>query len=744
MSITPPRDTLDAIIKAEHGDPFAVLGMHPDGPKGEWVVRAFLPGVDKIQVLHRDTGAVVADLEQVHEDGFFAGSLGSKHKQRFAYRLRATQGVHTWDMDDPYGFLTVLGDLDVYLFGEGTHLRPYEKLGAHLTELGGVSGTTFAVWAPNAKRVAVVGDFNDWDGRRHPMRLRSGVGIWEIFIPGVGPGAKYKFEIKDANGSRLPLKMDPYSFATELRPKTASLVYEENDYQWGDEQWMASRNQRSHRRAPISVYEVHLGSWRRVANEENRFLTYRELAEQLIPYVKDMGFTHIELLPISEHPFDGSWGYQPIGLYAPTSRFGSPADFKYFVDCCHQAEIGVLLDWVPAHFPTDQHGLGQFDGTALYEHADPRQGFHRDWNTLIYNFGRREVANFILGNALFWLERYHIDGLRVDAVASMLYLDYSRKEGEWIPNKYGGRENLESIDLLRRMNELTYTELSGAMSVAEESTAWPAVTLPVYLGGLGFGFKWNMGWMNDSLRYIGRDPVYRRYHHNELTFSLVYAFSENFLLPLSHDEVVHGKGSILARMPGDAWRQFANLRAYYAFMWTHPGKKLLFMGCEFAQGREWNHDAGLEWHLLDTHFHAGVQQLVRDLNRLYLNLPALHERDCESEGFLWIQADDSENSVFSFLRLGGEDATPVVVACNMTPNVRSGYRIGVPTAGFYTELLNTDAEIYAGSNVGNGGGVQTEPMPWLGQPHSLFVTLPPLGTVIFQQRLEEEQPSLLP
>ncbi|MEZ5585427.1 MAG: 1,4-alpha-glucan branching protein GlgB, partial [Candidatus Competibacteraceae bacterium] len=529
---------------------------------------------EQVQVLHRDTGEVVADLERIHQDGLFAGSLGSRYKQRFAYRLRVTQGGHTWDMDDPYGFLTVLGDLDVYLMGEGTHLRPYEKLGAHLTELGGVSGTTFAVWAPNAKRVAVVGDFNDWDGRRHPMRLRGGVGIWEIFIPGAGLGAKYKFEIKDANGTRLPLKMDPYSFATELRPKTASLVYAENDYDWGDDEWMTSRNLRSHRRAPIAVYEVHLGSWKRVPEQDNRFMTYRELADELIPYVQDMGFTHIELLPISEHPFDGSWGYQPIGLYAPTSRFGSPADFKYFVDRCHQAGIGVLLDWVPAHFPSDQHGLGQFDGTALYEHADPRQGYHRDWNTLIYNFGRREVANFLLGNALFWLERYHIDGLRVDAVASMLYLDYSRKEGEWIPNKYGGRENLEAIDLLRRMNELAYTEQTGAMTVAEESTAWPAVTLPVYLGGLGFGFKWNMGWMNDSLRYIGRDPVYRRYHHNELTFSLVYAFSENFLLPLSHDEVVHGKGSILARMPGDAWRQFANLRAYYAFMWTHPGKKL--------------------------------------------------------------------------------------------------------------------------------------------------------------------------
>jgi len=740
MNIIPPQSILDAIIKAEHGDPFAVLGMHPDGSKGEWVVRAFLPGVDKVQVLHRDSGEVVADLEQVHKDGFFAGSLGSK--QRFAYRLRATQGGHTWDMDDPYSFLTVLGDLDVYLMGEGTHLRPYEKLGAHLAELGGVNGTTFAVWAPNAKRVAVVGDFNDWDGRRHPMRLRSGVGIWEIFIPGAGPGAKYKFEIKDANGARLPLKMDPYSFATELRPQTASLVYEENDYQWDDEQWMANRHLRSHRRAPISVYEVHLGSWKRMAEQDNRFLTYRELAEQLIPYVKDMGFTHIELLPISEHPFDGSWGYQPIGLYAPTSRFGSPADFKYFVDRCHQAGIGVLLDWVPAHFPSDQHGLGRFDGTALYEHADPRQGFHRDWNTLIYNFGRREVANFILGNALFWLERYHIDGLRVDAVASMLYLDYSRNEGEWIPNKYGGRENLETIDLLRRMNELTYTELSGAMSVAEESTSWPAVTLPVYLGGLGFGFKWNMGWMNDSLRYIGRDPIYRRYHHHELSFSLVYAFNENFVLPLSHDEVVHGKGSILARMPGDTWRQFANLRAYYAFMWTHPGKKLMFMGCEFAQGREWNHDAGLEWQLLDSQWHSGVQQLVRDLNRLYLSLPALHERDCESEGFLWIQADDSENSIFSFLRLGGEDATPVVVVCNLTPNVRSGYRIGVPSAGFYTELLNTDAEIYGGSNVGNGGGVHTESMPWLNQPHSLFITLPPLGTVVFQQCIEDKPPTL--
>ncbi|MCP5420233.1 MAG: 1,4-alpha-glucan branching protein GlgB [Gammaproteobacteria bacterium] len=738
MSIIPSKTLIDAIVTGEHGDPFAVLGMHPAGPGGTWVVRAFLPSVDRVQVLHHDTGAVAGDLERIHPEGLFAGALDSQYRERFAYRLRVTRDGHTWDMDDPYGFLTVLGDLDVHLMGEGAHLRPYEKLGSHLTELGGVSGATFAVWAPNAKRVAVVGDFNDWDGRRHPMRLRGGVGIWEIFIPAVGPGAKYKFEVKDANGARLPLKMDPYSFATEMRPQTASLVYAENDYSWGDDEWLIGRKRHSHRRAPITIYEVHLGSWKRVAGQGDRFMTYRELAEELIPYVRDIGFTHIELLPISEHPFDGSWGYQPIGLYAPTSRFGSPSDFKYFVDRCHQAGIGVLLDWVPAHFPSDPHGLGRFDGTALYEHADPRQGFHHDWNTLIYNFGRREVANFLLGNALFWLERYHIDGLRVDAVASMLYLDYSRREGEWIPNQYGGRENLEAIGLLRRMNELAYTELSGAITVAEESTAWPAVTLPVYLGGLGFGFKWNMGWMHDSLRYIARDPIHRRYHHNELTFSLVYAFNENFVLSLSHDEVVHGKGSILARMPGDAWRQFANLRAYYGFMWTHPGKKLLFMGCEFAQGREWNHDAGLDWHLLDISWHVGVQRLVRDLNRLYRTLPALYERDSEAEGFRWIQADDSENSVVAFLRQGGPDTLPVVVVCNLTPNVRAAYQLGVPGLGFYAELLNTDAEYYGGSNVGNRGGVRAEPEPWLGQPCSLFVTLPPLSTVVFQRRVEDE------
>ncbi len=729
MSIAPPKTVINALLNAEHGDPFAVLGMHEDGPDGTLVVRTFQPGATAVAVLEADSGALVGHLEQVHPDGLFAGALQGR-KQRFAYRLRVSRDSVTRELYDPYGFLNVLGEMDLYLLGEGKLRRAYEKLGAHPMELGGVPGVAFAVWAPNARRVAVVGDFNQWDGRRHPMRLRSGVGIWEIFIPELGEGERYKFEIKGPRGERLPLKMDPYSFAQEMRPQTASLVQRTDHFTWNDEAWLAARVQHSDRAAPIAIYEVHLGSWKR--GENNRFLSYRELAEELVSYVKEMGFTHIELLPISEHPFDGSWGYQTLGLFAPTSRFGSPEDFQFFMNTCHEAGIGVLLDWVPAHFPTDEHGLGWFDGTALYEHADPRQGYHRDWSTLIYNFGRNEVTNFLLSNALFWLDRYHIDGFRVDAVASMLYLDYSRAEGEWVPNKYGGRENLEAIDLLRRMNELTYGEHPGITTVAEESTAWPAVSRPVYLGGLGFGYKWNMGWMHDTLSYMSRDPIYRRYHHHELTFGLLYAFGENFVLPLSHDEVVHGKRSLLGRMPGDTWRQFANLRAYYGFMWTHPGKKLLFMGGEFGQGREWNHDTGLDWHLLDIDWHAGVQRLVRDLNHLYRNLPALHQYDCEPQGFTWIQADDAESSIYAYLRQGDPTTAPVVVVCNFAPVARYGYRLGVPQPGFYAERLNTDATLYGGSNVGNAGGAYSQAMPWLGQPYSILATVPPLATVVFE------------
>ena len=605
-------------------------------------------------------------------------------------------------------------------------------MGAQVIELDGVQGVSFAVWAPNARRVAVVGDFNGWDGRCHPLRLRHECGVWEIFIPGIGEGECYKYEIKGAHGELLPLKADPYGFAAEHPPRTASVVRRTDNFEWDDDAWMEQRTRRQDRSAPISIYELHLGSWRRDVEDGNRYLTYRELAVQLIPYIKEMGFTHIELLPISEFPFDGSWGYQPIGMFAPTSRFGTPEDFKYFIESCHKAEIGVLIDWVPGHFPTDPHGLGHFDGTHLYEHEDPRQGFHQDWNTLIYNYGRSEVANYLLNNALFWLDRYHIDGLRVDAVASMLYLDYSREEGEWVPNQYGGNENLEAIAFLRRMNELVYEKLGGVMTAAEESTSWPGVSHPTYLGGLGFGYKWNMGWMHDSLGYIGKEPVHRRYHHNEMTFGLLYAFAENFILPLSHDEVVHGKGSLLARMPGDSWQQFANLRAYYGFMWSHPGKKLLFMGGEFGQGREWNHDQGLDWHLLDVHWHEGVRRLVSDLNALYKDLPALHQRDCEAGGFQWIKANDADESVFVFLRRGDPVSAPVVVVCNFTPILRENYQVGVPDEGFYSERLNTDAGVYGGSNQGNSGGIGSVSTSWDGMPHSISITLPPLSTVIFE------------
>ena len=734
-----PATVILAIVGADYEDPFAVRGLHPMGSKGRWVIRTFQPGADRVQLIHAETGAVLAELDLEHRAGLYSATVRG-HTEPFPYRLRVTWGDFSEDLEDPYRFPPVLGELDTHLLTEGKHLRPFEKLGAHPMTMDGVPGVAFAVWAPGARRVAVVGDFNSWDGRRHPMRLRQECGVWEIFIPGVERGAHYKYEIKGANGDLLPLKTDPYAFWCDRPPQNAARVYGEDGFQWTDEQWLAERQAAGGRDAAISTYEVHLGSWRRVADDGNRYMSYRELAEQLVPYVKSMGFTHIELLPITEYPFDGSWGYQPIGLYAPTSRFGTPTDFKYFVNACHAAGIGILLDWVPGHFPTDAHGLGLFDGTHLYEHADPRQGFHQDWNTLIYNYGRNEVRNYLVGNALFWIEHYHLDGLRVDAVASMLYLDYSRKQGEWIPNKYGGRENLEAIDLLRQVNEELYGAHPGVMMVAEESTAWPGVSRPVYLGGLGFGYKWNMGWMHDTLDYIGHDPIHRRYHHDHLTFGLIYAFSENFVLPLSHDEVVHGKGSLLSRMSGDAWQQFANLRAYFGFMWTHPGKKLLFMGGEFAQGLEWNHDTGLEWGLLEVHWHKGVQRLVRDLNRLYGSVPAMHEKDCEPEGFEWIEASDSEQSVLAYLRNGKTGSPPVVVVCNFTPEPRHGYRIGVPTAGFYTELLNTDALEYGGSGVGSGSGIVSEATISQGRPHSLLLSLPPLATLILE--LSDEEPSV--
>jgi 1,4-alpha-glucan branching enzyme len=723
----PPRDAVDAIVKGVHWNPFGVLGPHK--VPGGIAVRAFVPDADELFAVERQNGKIIAALDRMDEAGFFSGIVTERERPP-AYLLRARRRSDLWDFEDPYRFSPLIGDLDNYLLGEGRHNRLWERLGAHLVEHQGVAGTHFAVWAPNAKRVSVVSDFNFWDGRRHPMRVHPGTGIWEIFLPGIDEGTIYKYEILSADDKLLPLKADPFGFGGELRPKTASVVRRIDAFDWGDAEWLASRKAKQAVDAPISIYEVHLGSWRR--GEHNRFLSYDELADQLIPYVAEMGFSHIELLPITEYPFDGSWGYQPIGLFAPTARFGEPAAFARFVDRCHRAGIGVLLDWVAGHFPADEHGLANFDGTALYEHADPRQGFHQDWNTLIFNYGRPEVANYLHASALFWLGVYHLDGLRVDAVASMLYLDYSRKEGEWVPNRHGGRENLEAIDFLKRANELVYGADDSVMTVAEESTAWPGVSRPTWSGGLGFGFKWNMGWMHDTLVYMSKDPVHRRWHHHEMTFGLLYAFSENFVLPLSHDEVVHGKGSILGRMPGDAWQRFANLRAYYAFMWGHPGKKLLFMGQEFAQGPEWNADKSLDWHLLGIGWHKGIQTLVKDLNRLYRDEAALYQLDCVSGGFEWLEANEAETSILAWLRKGKAGAAPVIVVCNFTPAPRENYRLGLPMHGRWREILNTDAEIYGGSGMGNLGMIATEEVASQGRPFSARITLPPLATVWFR------------
>ncbi|HVI52509.1 MAG TPA: 1,4-alpha-glucan branching protein GlgB [Candidatus Sulfotelmatobacter sp.] len=719
---------VDSVLGARHGNPFAFLGPHVVG--GDCHVRTVQPRAVRVWVVDADGETVIAELERLRVEGFFAGPTG--RADIFSYRLKLDFGNgHSRVVDDPYRFPPVLGDLDLHLIGEGTHLHLYRRLGAHLAEMDGVAGVSFAVWAPNARRVSVVGDFNHWDGRVNPMRLRHGVGIWEIFIPEIGPGEVYKYEILGKDGQLLPQKADPYGFYAEVPPCTASVVYDLKSYDWNDQSWLERRQQAAQREAPISIYEVHLGSWKRVPDEGYRSLTYRELADDLGAYCQEMGFTHIELLPVHEHPFTGSWGYQPIGLYAPTSRFGSPDDFRYFVDRLHQLGVGVIIDWVAGHFPTDVHGLAWFDGTHLYEHADPRQGMHKDWNTLIFNYGRNEVCNYLYSNALFWLDEYHVDGLRVDAVASMLYLDYSREPGEWVPNRFGGNENLEAIEFLRRMNQVVYAEHPGAMTIAEESTAWPMVSRPVHLGGLGFGYKWNMGWMHDTLRYMGKDPIHRRYHHDDLTFGLLYAFHENFVLPLSHDEVVHGKGSVFGRMKGDRWQRFANLRAYYAFMFAHPGKKLLFMGQEFGQENEWNVDASLDWHLLNDPMHEGVRRCVKDLNRVYRDLPPLHSQDCEGRGFSWIDCNDRDNSVISWVR-HSDDGEIAVVVVNFTPVVREDYRLGVPRPGWYREVMNTDSDYYGGSNVGLDGGAQTDDIAWHGQPVSVPLRLPPLGALILK------------
>ena len=721
-----PSREVEALVAGRHGDPFAFLGMHK--ASAGIYVRAMLPDAERMAVINAASGEIAAQGERIHPAGFFVASMPDRNAP-FRYRLRVWRGGHWHEFDDIYRFPPVLGELDIHLLVEGNHLASYQKLGAHALLHDGVEGVAFAVWAPNAQRVSLVGDFNAWDGRRMPMRKRHAGGFWELFVPGLRPGHLYKYELLGAHGELLPLKADPHAERAEQPPGTASVIANPSRHVWQDGGWMNARAQRNDREAPIAIYEVHLASWRRP--EHGQYLSYRELAEQLVPYVADLGFTHIEVMPLTEYPFDGSWGYQPISLFAPTSRHGGPDDCRAFIDACHRAGLGLWLDWVPGHFPTDAHGLGRFDGTALYEHADPRQGLHRDWNTLIYNYGRREVTNFLLSSALYWMREYHIDGLRVDAVASMLYLDYSRNAGEWIPNLFGGRENLDAIAFLRRMNELVFGEQTGATTAAEESTAWPMVSRPVYVGGLGFGFKWNMGWMHDTLRYMSKDPIHRKYHHNDMTFGLLYAFHENFILPLSHDEVVHGKGSLLGRMPGDRWQRFANLRAYFAFMWTHPGKKLLFMGGEFGQEHEWNHDSGLDWHSLADPFHAGVQALMRDLNRLYRATPALYRLDCEPQGFSWIDAANGAESVLSYLRRGRGEHELAVIVCNFTPVPRHDYRIGVPRPVHYRERINTDASIYGGSGVGNAGGLDAEPHPMHGHACSLRLNLPPLGVLIF-------------
>ena len=713
---------VEAVVAGRHANPFAFLGLQE--VNGQWLLRAFIPHAEFVDAFPLD-GQPLGHLIPRHSAGFFEGKVDVDRRQPIRYRARNAGGE--WDVYDPYSFGPVLGPMDDYYIGEGSHLRLFDKLGAHEMEFEGIHGTHFAVWAPNAQRVSVVGLFNEWDGRRHPMRNRNG--IWEVFIPVLGTGTLYKYEIVARDGTVLPLKADPFARQSELRPRTASVVPDPTPFTWTDQRYMEERALKDWRRTPMSIYEVHLGSWRRRA--DGGFLTYAQLAEQLVPYAADMGYTHIELMPISEHPFDPSWGYQPTGLYAPTARHGEPADFARFVNAAHGAGLGVILDWVPAHFPTDAHGLARFDGTALYEHEDPRLGYHPDWNTAIYNFGRKEVQSFLLNNALYWLETFHIDGLRVDAVASMLYLDYSRNPGQWVPNKHGGNENLEAVEFLKRVNTEVYRLHPGAFMIAEESTSWPGVSHPAYTGGLGFGFKWNMGWMNDTLRYMRREPIHRKFHHHDLTFGMVYAFSENFVLPLSHDEVVHGKRSLLAKMPGDDWQQFANLRAYYALMWGHPGKKLLFMGQEFAQREEWSESRALDWWLLDAGMHEGVRRLVTDLNVAYRSLPALHARDCEPEGFEWAIGNDQQNSVLAFVRKA-PDADPVLVISNLTPVPREDYCVPLPQAGRWVERINTDAGWYSGSNTGNQGGVVAYPVEGRHWPAEAKVFLPPLSTLFLK------------
>lgn len=741
MNTTACMDEVYKIINAEHSDPSSILGMHMvelgSDCKKVPAIRCFLPNAREITAIDPKCGCIYP-MEMVHNSGFFE-VLAEDRPDFFQYKLEITDHAgNTFTTYDPYSFCPTISDFDLYLFNEGNHHRIYDKLGAHACKINGVNGTLFAVWAPCAKRVSVVGNFNQWDGRRHQMRLLGCSGVWELFIPDVCEGDIYKYEIKTQN-NELYTKSDPYAFYSELRPDTASVVCSLDKYQWKDEPWITGRDNSNIFEKPVSIYEVHLGSWARVPEEDCRFLTYSEYAQKLVSYVKEMGYTHIELLPVAEHPFDGSWGYQLTGYYSVTSRYGKPEDFMYLVDTCHRNGIGVIIDWVPAHFPKDGHGLARFDGTALYEHYDSKQGEHPDWGTHIFNYGRNEVKNFLISNAVFWFEKYHIDGLRVDAVASMLYLDYGKRDGEWIPNRWGGKENVDAIEFMRQLNSTVYQYFPGIMMIAEESTSWALVSKPPYVGGLGFTFKWNMGWMNDYIRYISMDPIYRKYHHNNLTFSIMYAFSENFILVLSHDEVVHGKCSMINKMPGDYWQKFAGLRTSYGYMYGHPGKKLLFMGSEFGQFIEWNYQRSLDWHLLNYEMHQKLQKYMKDLNSLYQSEKALFELDFNYEGFEWIDCHDSDHSIVCFIRKGKDWHDMLIFVCNFTPVVYRDYRIGVPFDTFYDEILNSDAAVYGGSNVGNFGGVQAEAQEFHGRPYSVRLQIPPLGVLVFKPRFEARE-----
>ena len=734
MSKTCTQYDIDRIVNTDHFDPFQLLGMHEieiEGSKNI-CVRAFLPDAREVFVFEAAEPKNRYQMNKVDDRGFFEVVI--KRKDIFKYNIeKIFYDANTTTFYDSYAFPPILTDYDLHLFKEGNHHRIYEKLGAHYHEFEGIGGICFAVWAPNAKRVSVIGDFNMWDGRRHVMRVHQGVGVWEIFVPGLPMGSSYKFEIKSKQGNLIE-KADPYAFASEVRPKTSSIVYDYNKYEWNDSEWIENRKKGNLAEAPMSVYEVHPGSWMRVPEDNNRFLTYRELAVKLTDYVKKMNYTHIELLPVAEHPFDGSWGYQVTGYFAPTSRYGTPNDFMYFVDYLHQNGIGIIVDWVPAHFPKDWHGFMRFDGSCLYEHEDPKKGEHMDWATLIFNYGRNEVKNFLISNAIFWFDKYHIDGIRVDAVASMLYLDYSRKAGEWLPNQYGGRENLEAIDFLKYLNTVIYQYFPGTVTIAEESTAWPAVSRPTYVGGLGFGMKWNMGWMNDTLKYFEKDPIYRRYHHNTLTFPLIYAFHENFVLVLSHDEVVHGKKSLLDKMPGDVWQKFANLRLLMGYMYAMPGKKLLFMGGELGQWNEWNFNSSIDWHLLNYESHHKYSRYISDLNYLYKTEKSFHELDFAEGGFEWIDFSDSDRSVISFIRKAKNSEDTLIFVFNFTPMVYMNYRVGVPQEGHYDELLNSDSSEYWGSNIGNFGGFQADHYPWQGRAYSMNLNIPPLALIILKHR----------